>query len=96
MLLSWFINPNFIKETCSIYNFVSRKNERNPEANARNQRQKLYVYTAKAKTAILNTTRSAIFCECYSSWNKIKFHVAWIAKLCIKKLTEMETKRERV
>ena len=68
MLSSRFTGPDFIKRTSYIYNFVLRKNNRNAtETTATNQQQKLNVYTSEAKPAILNTTPSAIFWECYLS-----------------------------
>ena len=82
VLSSWFTGPNFMKEASSIYNFESSENDRNTtEAATANLYQELNAYTSEVKSAVTNTSRLTIFWEYYSSWNKIKRHVAWIVKL---------------
>ena len=82
VLSSWFTGPNFMKEASSIYNFESSENDRNTtEAATANPYHELNVYTSEVKSAVKNTSRPTIFWEYYSTWNKIKRHVAWIMKL---------------
>ena len=71
-----------MKEASSIYISESSENDRNTtEIATANPYQELNAYTSKVKLAVTNTSRPTKFCEYYSSWNKIKRHVAWIVKL---------------
>ena len=82
MLSCWFTIPNFMKDASSIYIFESSENDRNTtEIATANPYQELYAYTSEVKLAVTNTSRPTKFWEYYSSWNKIKRHVAWIVKL---------------
>ena len=96
MLSSWFTGPNFIKQASSIYNFDSNENGRNTtETAAINQYQDLNVYISEVKSTVPNTSRRTIFWEYYSSWNKIKRHLAWIVKLKANWLERKRKKKER-
>ena len=82
VLSSWFTGPNFMEEASSIYNFESSENARNTtKAATANLYQELNTYTSEVKLAVTNTSSLTIFWEYYSSWNKIKRHLAWIMKL---------------
>ena len=85
VLSSWFTGPNSMKEASSSYNFELSENVRNTtEAATVNLYHELNIYTCEVKSAVKNTSRPTIFWEYYSSWNKIKRHVAWIVKLNLK------------
>ena len=71
-----------MKEASSIYNFQSSENNRNTtETETADPYQEPNVYTSGVKSTVTNTSLLTIFWEYYSSWNKIKHHVAWIVKL---------------
>ena len=85
VLSSWFTDPNFMKEASSTSNFESSKNGWNTtETAVANPYQELNVYMSEAKSTVPNTSRPAIFWKYYSSWDKVKRHVAWIVKLTLR------------
>ena len=87
MLITWNIIRESIRAVTLVYRSIFHKrkmseNVRNTtETIAANQYQELNVCTSEVKAAVPNTSCPTIFWEYYSSWNKIKRHVAWTVKL---------------